>query len=633
MPEIVGRLRTPRLASAPASPAYGEMYFDTAASKLFFWNGTAWTQTGGGSGMTWVPALSATPVLDGGLSGQIRAGRRLALADFTAMGLSAPAGLWNLGLADGGGGSTATDASGNGRPLTNRGSNVNGGGVGILGVSNTSAGFTGNTTQTLYRADTGSADPFRITTGSWGCWARSSALGQFQGLVSKAGAWAAATANYHLLINNTNFARMIVSDGTNFYDYSGTTFVCDNRWHFIVATSDGTAARLYVDGALDAFGPVALAQSYAGTVNVGSRSGDGSTANADSFYGYVSDAFITPDVLSEDQVRFLYCTRIPHTLGKIPTAVSLNVRRQRKGGPLPVTDPASFRNQPVRLYNFTNGSAADQGYNAVPLNTVASRVGAPSSGYASSPRLSGAGSGSITIPAAGVPAGSTIILFGYQLTASPLTVSDTKGNAWTHRAGNGSAGIVLYDCQVTTALVSGDRITLATGAGGSAFIFQVAWYTRCYFDTMAQGTFSGTAAAGPTITTKAGGGPVLGVFGIYNGANGSPTPSLGSSGQGAGYGVETTTFTSDFSTTPYEVHSLCWESKIGAGGVAETATGTLNDGGTSDSGRRSPTRRCRTLARELTVRGTVGSCSTAASLSMRPTQECPRRDSCATGAG
>lgn len=42
MPEFVGRLRTPRLASAPASPVVGEVYYDTVANKLLCWDGTAW---------------------------------------------------------------------------------------------------------------------------------------------------------------------------------------------------------------------------------------------------------------------------------------------------------------------------------------------------------------------------------------------------------------------------------------------------------------------------------------------------------------------------------------------------------------------------------------------------------------
>src|SRR4051812_29837776 len=49
MPEILGRLRSPRLAAGPASPAQGEQYYDTVAKKLYYWDGTAWVS---GSGAT-----------------------------------------------------------------------------------------------------------------------------------------------------------------------------------------------------------------------------------------------------------------------------------------------------------------------------------------------------------------------------------------------------------------------------------------------------------------------------------------------------------------------------------------------------------------------------------------------------
>jgi len=50
MPEILGRLRTPRLSAAPVNPAKGEMYYDTVVDKLFWWNGTAWIDSTGGGG-------------------------------------------------------------------------------------------------------------------------------------------------------------------------------------------------------------------------------------------------------------------------------------------------------------------------------------------------------------------------------------------------------------------------------------------------------------------------------------------------------------------------------------------------------------------------------------------------------
>jgi hypothetical protein len=50
MPEFTGRLRTPRLSSAPASPVVGEMYYDTTTNILYWWNGTAWISASGGGG-------------------------------------------------------------------------------------------------------------------------------------------------------------------------------------------------------------------------------------------------------------------------------------------------------------------------------------------------------------------------------------------------------------------------------------------------------------------------------------------------------------------------------------------------------------------------------------------------------
>jgi len=47
MPELPGTLKPPRLATAPGSPVAGQMYYDTAASTLYWWNGTAWVSAAG----------------------------------------------------------------------------------------------------------------------------------------------------------------------------------------------------------------------------------------------------------------------------------------------------------------------------------------------------------------------------------------------------------------------------------------------------------------------------------------------------------------------------------------------------------------------------------------------------------
>jgi hypothetical protein len=81
----------------------------------------------------------------------------------------------------------------------------------------------------------------------------------------------------------------------------------------------------------------------------------------------VDEAFVTADVLSDDQVRSLYCARIPHTLGLVPSGVKLNVTRRRRGAAWAVAD---FPTQPLRLYNFTGGALTDQGSGNVLLGNA-----------------------------------------------------------------------------------------------------------------------------------------------------------------------------------------------------------------------------------------------------------------------
>ena len=52
MPEVLGTLRSPQLAAAPSSPARGELYYDTAADILYWWNGTTWVAAGSSGGTT-----------------------------------------------------------------------------------------------------------------------------------------------------------------------------------------------------------------------------------------------------------------------------------------------------------------------------------------------------------------------------------------------------------------------------------------------------------------------------------------------------------------------------------------------------------------------------------------------------
>jgi hypothetical protein len=309
---------------------------------------------GGGAGGGGV--LQAVPVLDVGLAGQIRAGRQLSAADFTSMGLAVPRGLWNL--------SDATDSSGNGRNLTNKGGV--GFAAGINGAANTAAQFTGTTAQALYIADTGAADPFRITQGSWGCWFRTAKRGVSQQLIGK-NSFVAGNYGWSVYVLSSNICGLRVS-GTGsstttpgvdtFCD--GVSDVADDRWHFVVCTQDAGMGRLYVDGTLESTA-VASGMIFPGSgpLSIGINGADGATAGGNSHFGRIDEAFVTADVLSEEEVRLLYAAKLSHSLGIIPADVSLRVHRRRKGATWVVGD---FTTQPLRLYNFTQGSATvDEG--------------------------------------------------------------------------------------------------------------------------------------------------------------------------------------------------------------------------------------------------------------------------------
>jgi hypothetical protein len=438
------------LAERPAAGASGRFYYATDQSFLYYDNGTAWTSASSGER----GVLSAS-ILEVGAVGQVRAGRQLSVVDFTDLKVTAPLGLWNL--------SDTSDASGNARVLINRGPTPVPFGVGINGLASTCAVFVGSTTQALYIVDSGAADPFRIATGSWGCWFRTAKRGAVQSLIGKWGG-TGPTSAYLAYIHLDNRLKADYSDGVNkFSGPSSVTDVADDRWHFVVVTHDGGALRLYLDGVLEGVrsgvNPLPL---IAAPLNIGAFGADAGVAGSSPHYGRIDEAFVTNEVLYEDQIRILYAARLTHTLGAAPREATLAVHRKRKGGAFL---SSYFTTTPLRLYNFTQTTASgtaweiDQGSNAVVLTAqgagpVFGQVGADGRRWGGV-GFNGAGSAATTD--AGLPAGTAARSYGCWVKTSSAVNQTILG--W----GTSGAADARFSTQATGALVAYSGADVMTG--------------------------------------------------------------------------------------------------------------------------------------------------------------------------
>ena len=105
--------------------------------------------------------------------------------------------------------------------------------------------------------------------------------------------------------------RMFVGDGSAWRSQSGPVLNAGSRYH-LVATYDGTNARLYVNGALVSTGPNATMAPNGGA-NV-MRFGDFSTGPGQYWPGTLDDASFYPAVLSASQVQAHYDASITGSL-------------------------------------------------------------------------------------------------------------------------------------------------------------------------------------------------------------------------------------------------------------------------------------------------------------------------------
>lgn len=381
--------------------------------------------------------VATLSVKDVGISGQARAGRVFVLADFTTnLGLTAPVGLYNL--------TDTTDISGNARTLTNVG--TVGFGSGVTGAATEAAIFTGTNAKALHNTNAA----FQITTGSWGCWFRVAKRGTAQFIVAK---WRTSTANrgYAIEIGTDNILRAYAStNGTLTTNAVGVSDIADDRWHFAVATHDGYTTRIYMDGVLE--GTVAnVGTIFASAATFGIGAGDADQATTlEPFFGKVDEAFVTSDVLSLDQIRYLYAGKIAHTLGVAPNESHVSVTRRRRGGALATGD---FPSTPLHLYNFTAGALTDAGSLNNALTNNGTSVACPGADGAQGNAFNfiAASSQYLSVTDTGLPSGTAARSIG-----AWVKTTDTSG------------GIVEYGTSATQfglEVVSGSISCMAAGSG------------------------------------------------------------------------------------------------------------------------------------------------------------------------
>lgn len=437
----------------PGTPRAQQEFYVTGGSPAVQhqrYNGSSWEYVGT---PPMVPITgSPKTVLDVGQVNQLRAGHQLALTDFSTLiaAPTVPVGLFNLG---------STANLGTGGVLVNKGTVTFA--TGIEGVANAAAQFAGSTGQSLYIADTGAADPFRLKTGSYGAWFKTAKRGQEQLIMSKYNNVGNQRA-WVLEVSAANVVTGISSgDGTGVGTVAGITDVADDRWHHGVYTYDGAYARLYVDGVLEnvVVGGGLLFQSTA-PLNISGFAADGATAATLPFFGRVDEAFVTHDVLSDDQVRLLYAAKVAHGYSVTPRLAAINVRRRRRGAALVSAD---FPAQPVRLHSLVAGALTDAGSGGVTLtatNTPLTTVGADGTKDGAYNFVT-ASTQSLNSTDAGLPAATASRSYGIWAKTTSATASGIIG--WGTVSTN-DARLVTGANLVSTS--GGDSITVASISDG-----------------------------------------------------------------------------------------------------------------------------------------------------------------------
>lgn len=195
--------------------------------------------------------------------------------------------------------------------------------MGNIGTPTYTAGKFGNaltlngTNQALSITD---AAAFKPTGGfTLGCWFKTGTTGTtktiFQSLSANTN-----TAGFKLVVESTNTIRVSIGNNTSGgfnSEYTGTTTVTDNIYHYVVMSIRNNWAQVYLDGKLE-FSGYCVAPAYAATNYVRIGCGNISGTNNDYFNGQIDDLFlINGYALDEDTIAAKYAQATAQGTGDI----------------------------------------------------------------------------------------------------------------------------------------------------------------------------------------------------------------------------------------------------------------------------------------------------------------------------
>jgi concanavalin A-like lectin/glucanase superfamily protein len=363
----------------------------------------------------------------------VRAGRQLARTDFTTLlGLSEPKLLLNL--------SAAVDSSVNGLTFQNNGS-ITFTEYGVEGVANTAIQLNG------INQYVATSNTVKQKYGTWGGWFKVGTQTVEKFLM---GMWTNLSSDNSakLICTTDGYAQAVVSTGGGSlvgHLSKGSTRIDDDKWHFINMTWDGMKLCLYVDGVLDASETMSMGSgtTYGGPANqsatmfftVGAEGG-----GTKFLLGSVDEVFVTPDVLTEEQLRFLYCKKIAHALATVPEHFTLNVKKYTRSKAYTSTSFTSLGSvaQPLTASIMEAATWVDYGSlaKAMTLSNVSTDVPGPE-GNTGSKAWYFNGAASVIGTDTGLPSGAaTGFTLGFWIQARPNPNATRTVLAWGTSAGN-----------------------------------------------------------------------------------------------------------------------------------------------------------------------------------------------------